>query len=109
MTRITVIFAALTLAACSKDGGDTGGSAAGDAAAGEAVYTSSCASCHGADGKLGADVGGTASADLTVEVPDQTDAELTDISQNGYGAMPAIGVSDADMPDLIAYLRATFP
>jgi len=111
MTRITLIVAALTLAACSKDGEDTGsgGASGGDATAGAAIYSSTCVGCHGADGQLGVDMGGTPSSDLTAVVPALSDAQITTAVQDGKGAMPAMGTSDADMPDLLAYLRATFP
>lgn len=80
----------------------------GDATAGAEVYASSCESCHGADGKLGVEVGGTAAADLTFETGDQTDDELADVIQNGFGTMPAQSLDDTQTADCIAYMRETF-
>lgn len=93
------------LAGCGdKDGdtGDGGGDLVGDATAGAAVYTSSCSSCHGADGA------GASGPSLFDEVPGKTDAELSDIIENGKDSMPAIGTSGQDLADLLAYLHATF-
>ena len=103
------MFAMFTALACTGDGGDTGKSyAGGDATAGANVYET-CARCHGDDGKLGVKIGGEPAADLSVEIPEKSDAELADIAQNGFGTMVGQGISDGDLPDLIAYLRATFP
>lgn len=81
----------------------------GDPVAGADVYAATCATCHGADGKLGVQTAGIPAPDLTVEVPGLSDAELTDISQNGVGVMPGQGTDDTETADLIAYLRETFP
>lgn len=103
----------MTLVGCSgKDGSDSGSgdtAVTGDAAAGATAYASDCESCHGSDGKAGVDVSGTASSDLTVVVPDQTDTELHGIIANGYGAMPAVTQDETRIADLTAYLRQTFP
>lgn len=104
----------LMLPACSgsKDdtsGGDDTSSVTGDATSGETLFTDSCAGCHGSDGTGGLDIGGTPSADLTVEVPEKSDSELSDIIMNGYGsAMPSQYTDAQDVADVIAYLRATF-
>lgn len=103
---MTIIIAALF--ACSG-GKDSAGEGGGDATAGAEVYSGTCEGCHGPDGTLGVEIGGEASADLTVEVPEQTDAQLTDIISNGYGTMPAQSLSETEIADCIAYLRATFP
>ena len=87
-----------------------------DAHAGEAVYTTYCASCHQSDGsgigpggnRLGAPFVGPESR-LT-----QADDRLAESIRNGrtgaIGAMPAWkGVlSDAQQRDVLAYLRAQF-
>jgi len=91
------------LVACT-DGKDTGTDVVGDAAAGEALYASNCASCHGADGTLGA----SGASDLTVEVPALDDAGIETIVLNGEGAMPAYDFDEQEMADILAYLRATF-
>lgn len=83
--------------------------AAGDPVAGADVYAATCATCHGADGKLGVQTAGIAAPDLTVEVPSLSDEELTEVAQNGYGVMPGQGTDDTETADLVAYLRETFP
>ena len=80
-----------------------------DPAAGQVVYDATCVDCHGATGDQGTLVNGEASKDLNFEIPDQSDAQLENLIQNGIGEMPAQDVSDSEMPDLIAYLRETFP
>ena len=80
-------------------GGDNGG---GDATAGAEVYTTSCSGCHGPNGNDGS------AADLTAEVPEKTDEELTTIITEGYGSMGPVTLDDTQLADLLAYLRATF-
>ncbi|MFM2161775.1 MAG: Cytochrome oxidase, cbb3-type, subunit, partial [Pseudomonadota bacterium] len=77
----------------------------GDAQRGAAVYEMSCGSgyCHGSDGISGP------APDHPETIPGLTDAELADIVQNGTGSMAPVGLSDTDLQDLVAYLRATFP
>ena len=100
--RIHLLALALGLAACNDKGGDdSSADIVGDAAAGATVYTSTCASCHGADGNVN-------EAKLTEEVPSKTDAELEDIILNGYDEMPPVGLDETELADVIAYLRQTF-
>jgi cytochrome c6 len=82
----------------------------GDAAAGKAVYTSKCAMCHGADG-AGKD---TMAKMLKVEfkhlgskeVQAKSDADLKKEINEGTGKMKPVKLaSDADMANLIAYVR----
>jgi len=80
----------------------------GDAVAGADVYAASCESCHGADGKLGVQVGGVAAADLVFETGDLTDDELARVILDGEGTMPAQSLDDTETADCIAYMRATF-
>ena len=69
-----------------------------DLANGESVYQS-CLACHPSNG---IDVGAVA--------PDLSDAELESIIKDGDGGMPAqSALSDDDVRDVIAYIRATFP
>jgi mono/diheme cytochrome c family protein len=95
MKKLIAILAvlALVLAACggddSSDGGDSGGDNGGvelegDAAAGENVYASSCATCHGPDAKgiegLGKDLHNNAFVD------GKTDTEMVDFIKVGRPA-----------------------
>jgi mono/diheme cytochrome c family protein len=80
----------------------------GDAVAGADVYAASCKSCHGADGKLGVEVGGTPAADLVFETGDLTDDEIASAILDGVGTMPAQSLTDTEAADCIAYMRATF-
>jgi len=79
-----------------------------DPVAGEERYALFCASCHGADGGAGVQVEGVAASELAAVVPVRSDAELQVLVQEGVGAMPAQGIDDADVADLIAYLREEF-
>ncbi len=84
---------------------DTDAPSVGDAQRGGEVYAQSCGSgyCHGSDGVSGS------APDHPDTIPGLTDAELTDIIQNGTGYMAPVGLSETDLTDVIAYLRATFP
>jgi mono/diheme cytochrome c family protein len=104
--RVFTVLIAL-LVGCNGDGKDTG-SGGGDPVAGATVYTTYCTTCHGDDGKLGAPTGKTTAADLTVEVPEQSDAELETIIMDGYGVMPPQTSDPTEVADVIAYLRETF-
>jgi cytochrome c551 len=77
----------------------------GDATAGADVYAGTCAACHGADGTLGVETNGVAAADLPDEVNELSDAELTDVIQNGKGEMPAQPLDDTETADVIAYMH----
>lgn len=74
----------------------------GDASAGADLYATYCAACHGVAGH------GGSGPDLRREVPEQSDAELARIITEGEDEMPGFALSDADLADLIAWLRARF-
>jgi cytochrome c6 len=77
-----------------------------DAQPGAATYKTKCASCHGADGK-GKEALKT--QDLaSAAVQNMSDAELTAITANGKGKMPAYGKSlkPDQIKDLVAYIRS---
>ncbi len=130
MRKLIAILAvlALALAACGGDSSDngstnetqatSGGSAsAGDAAAGEDIYSGTCAACHGADATgiegLGADLHGNEF------IAGLSDSEAVDFLKEGRPAsdpantagvdMPPKGgnpsLSDQDLLDVVAYLR----
>ncbi len=108
-----LIVVPLALLACNGDdngGGDTDPEGfthpsldlTGDPAAGADVYSSSCASCHAADG-----TGGTGN-DLTASVPGQTREELTEILVEGIEGTSMVSyddiLSDQEMADVVAYM-----
>ena len=81
-------------------------SRAQDAASGEKTFKAKCASCHGVDGKGKAAL---KTQDLaSAEVQKMSDAELTTITADGKGKMPAYGKSlkPDQIKDLVAYIRS---
>lgn len=103
----------LTLGACggnddaADDNGDTGndngteenaGDGAVDSAAGEEIYQSNCASCHGAD------LSGGAGPELTQVGSKYSKEDIENIVQNGYGRMPALNVAGDDLDALSSWL-----
>jgi len=83
--------------------------AAGDAAAGKAVFAQHCTPCHGQDAMGNTPVAKAFNADLNLhdeKAQSLKDADIADIIKNGKGKMPKPpGVTDADIPNLIAYIR----
>jgi mono/diheme cytochrome c family protein len=83
--------------------------AAGDAAAGKTAFAAHCVPCHGADATGDTPVAKAFNADLNLhdaKAQALKDAEITDIIKNGKGKMPKPpGVTDADIPNLVAYIR----
>jgi mono/diheme cytochrome c family protein len=84
----------------------------GDAIGGEALFVSNCSACHGV-GANGTDSGPPLLHELYL--PDHhADIAFTLAVRNGvrphhwnFGAMPPIGdVSDQDVKDIVAYVRA---
>lgn len=78
------------------DGAAAGG-AAGDVAAGKTVFEANCQGCHPAGGTQ-AGVG----PQLSASKLDATG--ITNVIQNGRGAMPAGLVSGADLDNVVAYV-----
>ena len=101
---ISSITTCLVMAGC----GIFGAAAQADSA-GEALYKTKCAVCHGPDGKGETAIGkANKIRDLSsAEVQKQTDDQLAGIIGNGKGKMPAYGKSlKADqIKDLVAFLR----
>lgn len=73
------------------------------------LFKSKCAACHGADGKGNTAVGKSLNLrDLgSADVQKQTDAQLTDITANGKGKMPAYKgkITDDQIKQLVAFMR----
>jgi mono/diheme cytochrome c family protein len=69
---------------------------------GAALYTATCATCHGADGK-----GTGENPDITGELG-KPDDELIGIIRNGKGDMPAQTLDDAEALAVIEWMRANF-
>ena len=75
---------------------------------GAALYGSTCAGCHGADGGQGTQIDGVPSPDLTEVVPTLDDAALAAVIRDGVGVMPPQLVDDADVDAVVAYCRERF-
>jgi mono/diheme cytochrome c family protein len=77
-----------------------------DAQAGAATFKTKCQSCHGADGK-GKEALKTQDWS-SAAVQNMSDAELTAITTDGKGKMPAYGKSlkPDQIKDLVAYIRS---
>lgn len=106
-TSVTTDTSDMADTADTADTSDTADTAdtAPDLVAGQAVFTRSCggSGCHGSTGDDGS------GPNLSDEVPRADDAELTDVIRNGKGDMPAVTLTDAELRDLLAWLRSTFP
>jgi mono/diheme cytochrome c family protein len=82
----------------------------GDATAGKALYTKSCAGCHGVAGEPKAALAKALQVEMrrlgSKEVLAKTDAELRKDVLEGFGKMkPLKGLNDQDVKNVIAYLR----
>jgi len=88
-----------------------GVSLAADAKAGEAVYSKSCKSCHGADGSGNPAIAKMMKVDLrdlkSAEVQSKSDADLKKVVTDGTGKMkPVAAVTGSSVDDVVAYLRS---
>ncbi len=101
-----------------------GAARAADAAAGKATFTTNCVTCHGESGKGDGPVGaaltppprdftkGDFKFDTDKDGKTGTDADLKNVVQKGgaaFGGSPLMApwptLSDADIANLIAYIR----
>ena len=81
-----------------------------DAAAGKAVYSKKCQSCHAADGNGNAAMASALKAEFkplsSDEIQKKSDADLKKAITGGMGKMkPVTGVMPADVDNVVAYLR----
>ena len=87
----------------------TGAALAADADTGKAVFTKSCVSCHGADGKGNPAMAKVMSGlDLTAkEVTQRSDDELLKAIAEGKGKMPAQkSLSKDEQKAVLSYVRS---
>lgn len=88
--------------------------AAGDAAAGKAVYAKKCVTCHGDTGEGKAAIAKMLKVELrhlgSKEVQALSDADLGQIITKGKDKMkPVKDLSTADVANVIAYMRGLKP
>ena len=84
--------------------------AKGDAEAGKAIYAKRCAACHAKEGEGKPAIAKMLKVELrhlgSKEVQAKSDADLKKVITAGSGKMkPAKGLTDADVANVVAYLR----
>jgi len=85
--------------------------AAGDAAAGKAVYDKSCKTCHGATGVANPNIARMMKVDIkdlgSAEIQKMSDADFKTAITEGKGKMkPVKGVAGKDLDNVVAYVRS---
>ena len=94
-----VIFGFLVLSATARAQND-----------GAALFKAKCAPCHGADGKGQTPMGKAVKArDLgSDDVQKESDAQLTEIANNGKGKMPGYKgkLTDDQIKEMVKYVRS---
>jgi mono/diheme cytochrome c family protein len=83
---------------------------AADAGAGKDVYLKKCKACHGEDGHGNEGMAKVLKTTITPlesdEVQGKSDADFKTVITQGKGKMkPVAGLSDADVANVIAYVR----
>lgn len=83
--------------------------AKGDAAAGKTVFTGKCATCHGASGEGKESIAKMMKVEMRhlgcKEVQSKKDAELQKMIAEGGGKMKPVKLSDAEVANVIAFIR----
>jgi mono/diheme cytochrome c family protein len=87
------------------------GASAADAKAGQAVYNSSCKSCHGPDGGGNPSVAKMMKVEMkdlkSADVQALSDADIKSIVSSGKGKMrPITAVSGGALDNVVAYIRS---
>jgi mono/diheme cytochrome c family protein len=81
-----------------------------DAQDGKALYTKSCASCHGADGKgnpaMAKALGDKGLNILSKEAKQMSDEQIAKIIADGAGKMPASKLSKEEQKQVLTYTRS---
>ena len=84
--------------------------AAGDSAAGKAVYDKSCRACHGPEGegndKIAKMVGVPIPPLGSKEVQGLSDKELQTVLTKGKGKMKGVSLTDGQASDVVAHIRS---
>ncbi len=102
-----VVFAVVLILTVALSGMTAG---KGDAVKGKAVYAKRCGTCHGPEGEPKAAVAKMMKVEIphigSKEVQAKSDDDLKKVVTAGQGKMKAVtGLSDADVADLIAFMR----
>jgi mono/diheme cytochrome c family protein len=90
--------------------GSTAAAQTGDSVAGKAVFTKSCAGCHGAAGEGKESLAKALKVEMhhlgSANVQSKTDEQLRKDITEGVGKMKPVGrLSDQDVSNAIAYMR----
>lgn len=106
LTVVAVAAAGLVLFVLGSSATAQGGDNAADVEAGGAVYASSCAGCHGAEGMGVAGLGRPLTGIAAQGDRDQHIMSITD----GRGGMPAFGpnLSEEEISQATSFVRLTF-
>ena len=101
---LVLVGTAVFVVALFANDGSSPAPASGGSAEGAAVYSSSCAGCHGSDGGGGR---GPALGDGAVVASLPDEAEQIQVISEGRGGMPAFGdrLSAAEIEAVTAYTR----